>query len=137
MTTLTLETLTDFDVIECYSCHVQFAITTAMNAQRLQDKTSFWCPNGHGQAYTGKTDKQLLREAKEREAAEAQRAAEERRRAERAEAALKKARDEANRLKKRSEAGVCPCCNRSFVQMSRHMATKHPDYVEKPRDEAE
>lgn len=32
------------------------------------------------------------------------------------------------RERKRAAAGVCPCCNRSFVQLSRHMKTKHPDF---------
>jgi uncharacterized protein (UPF0212 family) len=26
--------------------------------------------------------------------------------------------------------GVCPCCNRSFAQLRRHMAAKHPEYAE-------
>ena len=32
------------------------------------------------------------------------------------------------RERKRAAAGVCPCCNRSFVQLARHMKTKHPDF---------
>src|SRR5262245_22389812 len=32
-------------------------------------------------------------------------------------------------MAKRVAAGVCPCCNRSFVQLQRHMKTKHPLYV--------
>lgn len=24
--------------------------------------------------------------------------------------------------------GVCPCCNRTFAQLARHMAHKHPDF---------
>src|SRR5690606_15231496 len=24
--------------------------------------------------------------------------------------------------------GVCPCCNRSFTNVARHMRTQHPDY---------
>ncbi len=34
------------------------------------------------------------------------------------------------RTKKRVANGVCPCCHRHFVNVERHMATKHPDYVE-------
>jgi hypothetical protein len=26
--------------------------------------------------------------------------------------------------------GVCPCCNRTFQNLARHMAGKHPDYEE-------
>jgi hypothetical protein len=32
------------------------------------------------------------------------------------------------RIKKRVAAGVCPCCNRSFKDLARHMAGQHPDY---------
>lgn len=33
------------------------------------------------------------------------------------------------RVKKRVAAGVCPCCNRSFKDLARHMAGQHPNYV--------
>lgn len=32
------------------------------------------------------------------------------------------------RLKNRIAAGVCPCCNRSFQNVARHMAGQHPDF---------
>lgn len=32
-------------------------------------------------------------------------------------------------LRNRAAAGVCPCCNRTFEQLGRHMTTKHPEYV--------
>jgi len=34
------------------------------------------------------------------------------------------------RTKKRVAAGVCPCCNRSFENLGRHMKHQHPDYLE-------
>ena len=34
------------------------------------------------------------------------------------------------RTKNRVARGVCPCCNRSFQDLMRHMATKHPEYSE-------
>tara|TARA_Y100000310_G_scaffold338946_1_gene430083 strand:- start:1163 stop:1354 length:192 start_codon:yes stop_codon:yes gene_type:complete len=34
------------------------------------------------------------------------------------------------KLKNRAKAGVCPCCNRTFQNLSRHMETKHPDFGE-------
>lgn len=33
------------------------------------------------------------------------------------------------RLKKRAAAGVCPCCNRSFQALTRHMKSKHPNFT--------
>jgi hypothetical protein len=29
--------------------------------------------------------------------------------------------------------GVCPCCNRSFTNLRRHMTTKHPEYPKEPK----
>lgn len=42
---------------------------------------------------------------------------------------LKKERASKARLKKRADHGVCPCCTRSFENVRRHLATKHPEYV--------
>ena len=39
-------------------------------------------------------------------------------------------RKELHSVKARVAHGVCPCCNRTFKQLARHMKTKHPDYVE-------
>jgi len=36
-------------------------------------------------------------------------------------------RGELTKLKKRVTNGVCPCCHRSFQNLRRHMATKHPN----------
>lgn len=30
----------------------------------------------------------------------------------------------------RVKNGVCPCCNRSFQNLKRHMNTKHPNWSE-------
>ncbi len=40
---------------DCYKCGVAFGITHDFKARRKQDHKSFYCPNGHGQCYTGKT----------------------------------------------------------------------------------
>lgn len=32
------------------------------------------------------------------------------------------------KVKDRVKNGVCPCCNRTFVNLQRHMHTKHPSY---------
>lgn len=34
------------------------------------------------------------------------------------------------RTKKRVGNGVCPCCNRTFQQLARHMEAKHPEYAD-------
>lgn len=45
------------------------------------------------------------------------------------EVALTKEQRSKARLKKRVQNGVCPCCTRSFTNLRRHMATKHPEHT--------
>lgn len=44
--------------ITCCNCGVIFWITESHNSDLLRTKTTFYCPNGHGQSYQGETDKQ-------------------------------------------------------------------------------
>ncbi len=39
------------------------------------------------------------------------------------------ARGQLTKTKKRIAKGICPCCNRSFVNLERHMTGQHPDYA--------
>jgi hypothetical protein len=105
---------------ECCSCGVTFAMPERFKSDRLADKRRFYCPNGHGQAYVGKTDAELRKEAEQARAS-----AEENARIARIEA--NEAKKELRRLKQRAKAGACPYCNRSFVQLTRHIHTKHPE----------
>lgn len=41
---------------------------------------------------------------------------------------LSAARGQVTRIKNRVGNGVCPCCNRSFGNLHRHMQTKHPGW---------
>jgi hypothetical protein len=49
-------------------------------------------------------------------------------RLERSERSAAAYRGQVTRLRTRAKAGLCPCCNRSFQDLHRHMATKHPDF---------
>lgn len=127
MTTVTItEKLT---VLHCSECSVTFAITESFESDARRKRSTFYCPNGHSQWYPGKTDKQLREEA-ERQAASAWEDA----RIARAEAAKAKreltaAKKSAATAQKRAERGVCPHpdCKRSFVDVARHVQTKHPE----------
>jgi hypothetical protein len=73
-------------------------------------------------------DRALSDERKARElAAEKQRKDAALARANAAEQARLKAERKTKRIEKRIHAGVCPCCNRTFQNLARHMNTKHPD----------
>lgn len=112
----------------CYSCCVLFAMVEDFWEHRQNDRKNFFCPNGHSQAYIGKSDATKLKEAEAREVALRDQLEAAAREHERTKAAL--LRDRA-----RFANGVCPCCNRSFTNVARHMTTQHPDYdVTKVRD---
>lgn len=92
-----------------------------------------YCPLGHSWVFSGKGEADRLREENarlERVAAARQEsvrvARDERDRAERRRAAAK---GQLTKTRNRIANGVCPCCNRSFVNVERHMTTQHPDYA--------
>jgi len=111
--------------IFCYKCGVCFGMTDDMDNMRQRDKDTFYCPNGHGQVYSGKSFEAELSQAH---------------------SALRRAELEKSRLandnmtlakknrslKQRAVGGMCPCCKRSFVGLARHMKSKHPDFAAKP-----
>lgn len=109
----------------CCECGVVFAMTTDLQRSRKRTKDTFYCPNGHGQHYLAKTDAEKLREANEalrKLELRLQAEVDQRNAAER----------ERQRQAQRSRGGACPCCNRTFVQLARHMKSRHPDYASAP-----
>lgn len=116
-------TITEHLVTErCCSCGTLFALTDSLAALRRQDRQTFYCPNGHPQYFVGKTDKELLREAEATlKAARAKLQAETDQR--------KAAERELKRQRQRAKGGACPCCNRTFVQLARHIKTQHPGFT--------
>lgn len=112
----------------CITCGVYFAFDRELDQRRRQDKQSFYCPNGHSQAYTESEADRLRKQlsVKEAELSRAQqRTAMERSMRESAEAATKRVQGQLTRQTKRVNAGVCPHCNRTFQQLARHMDCKH------------
>jgi len=122
-------------------CKVAFGIEAEMNAQLRRNGNWFFCPNGHQQQYTqGKSAEQKLREQLEAERLARQRAEQNsamwqddaREAREEAEHQRRRAngyKGHATKITKRAKAGICPCCNRHFVQLERHMASKHPEFT--------
>jgi septal ring factor EnvC (AmiA/AmiB activator) len=104
-------------------------MTKELRDRRLEDHKAWYCPNGHSQSYTGKTEAEKLRERLERVEIQRDHAREEAERQKRIAAAAK---GQATKAKNRAAKGVCPHpdCKRSFVDVARHVATKHPELVE-------
>lgn len=120
-------------MVECCRCGIAFAFGAGFEKERRRDHKSFYCPLGHSQYFPHKSDIEKLQEQLERERRRGQDAwtrahheAEQRQEAERSMRATNAA---AAKVKKRIALGVCPCCNRSFQNLRRHMEAKHPDWA--------
>lgn len=127
----------------CCVCGIAFAMPEEYREKRLQDHQNFYCPNGHSQHFTGESDadrakkleKELAAERKQRQQVERSRdqwkdyadnVVEER---DQAKKDLRTTRTQLTKTKKRLANGVCPCCNRHFTNLERHMHAKHPEYA--------
>jgi hypothetical protein len=116
-------------VIDCCTCGVSFGMTTEMERARRRDHAWFYCPNGHNQHFTAKSDADLLAEERRRAKRLSDLLDDEQQQHRATERSLRATRGVVTRTKKRIAAGVCPCCNRTFQRLARHMAGQHPDYA--------
>jgi hypothetical protein len=122
----------DLEQQDCIECGCVFGVPGGFTAQRRSDNRTFYCPNGHRMSYhENETDK--LRRERDRLA---QRIAEkddeikrQRELREGTERQLTATRAVVTRIKNRVGKGVCPCCNRTFENLHRHMTSKHPTYA--------
>ncbi len=114
--------------LTCWVCGIHFALPEEYERKRAEDGKAWYCPNGDKISY-GPSLVEQERKRAERAEARAVHERDQRQAAERSAAAYK---GQVTRLKTRASAGVCPCCNRSFENVRRHMESKHPDYREEP-----
>lgn len=127
-------------VVQCYSRGCTYAIPESFDrsARRYHggEASGWWicCPFGHTWGYTGETKEESLQRHLDNARDEAART---RARLDQTEASLRGTRTRAarttkelKRTKDRVKNGVCPCCNRTFAQLQRHMKRQHPDYVD-------
>jgi hypothetical protein len=88
---------------------------------------NIFCPLGHIHVPAGKGRADRLAAQLDAEQTRTKRLREEVQRERRSHSATK---GQITKLKRRVGKGVCPCCNRHFANVERHMATQHPDYSE-------
>lgn len=113
----------------CCNCGVLFGLPKDMQDRLRNSHKTFYCPSGHGQSYRGESDAdraqklagQLDIEKTRRENAE--------KAVRQAEITQKALSTKLRKTNARIKAGVCPCCNRTFQSLARHMTTKHPEFV--------
>lgn len=115
----------------CGHCGIQFGLEEQFRDARRRDGQNFYCPNGHCVGYQSENER--LKRELQAQRVETQRQREnyfaEQRLREQEERRHATTRGTLKRLTKRTAAGVCPCCKRTFSQLSRHMHTKHAEFV--------
>lgn len=57
-----MDTTISFAQITCYKCGIPFLVPSYFKEKRINNHENFWCPNGHMQAFVGKTEAEKLRE---------------------------------------------------------------------------
>lgn len=115
----------------CPACTVRFAYPESLRQNRAQTAGDIYCPNGHRLSYAENDADRFRRERDrlaQRVAEKDDEIARQRQFREDAERSATALRGQIIKLKKRTANGVCPCCTRSFVNLKRHIATKHPSF---------
>lgn len=124
----------------CLTCDEGIWLTPEREELLRRTCQTFYCLWGHSQHFTrGPSENDKLRLERDRLKQEAARLEERAQAYQRAEEAAQEhaayqarraaaARGQVTRLKNRAAAGLCPCCNRSFSNLQRHMAGQHPGF---------
>lgn len=120
------------EVIVCYSCGVPFGVPHNLRRHYLEKGKDFYCPNGHRQAYTLSEVDKLKKELEEKQDEITRKDSRikywqgEADKGKRLAIGQKIQASKAKNKLRRVYAGVCPCCNRSFQDLARHMKQMHP-----------
>lgn len=134
MTLAAVHASTELTPLTCGSCSGTYALAERYRAHKEQIGGGWHCPycqtswgyfdnneNRLLKRQLHEKDEQLKREQKRTEWAKNEAAISERRRA-----ALK---GQVTKIKNRVGNGVCPCCNRTFANLGRHMTHQHPAWT--------
>ena len=128
----------------CPTCGIEYAAPAeffrSKNENNDPDNNSWHCPNGHIVVFTESLADKLRRENQrlaQRIAMKDDQVAAARDDADAADRRAAAFKGQVTKIKKRAAAGVCPCCNRQFQNLHRHMETKHPSFIEETKDNVE
>lgn len=133
--------MTELVHVTCPNCQTVHGVEQHIYdaAQQRNEKMSLYCPNGHGWHYPkGDSQTTILRRERDRarqalaerdDTIEQER--EWRKQSERSASAYK---GQVTKIKKRVGKGVCPCCNRQFQNVHKHMESQHPEYSSEGAD---
>ncbi len=125
-------------VVTCW-CGCRHAVPSELHDYQLRQhdrgvKYSIYCPHGHsyiqaGESRSDKLQRELTRTMQRLDQVLADRN-NERSARQAVQRQLTAQQAATKRIRNRVQNGVCPCCNRHFVNLERHMQTKHPEAKE-------
>ena len=112
---------------QCKGCGIWFGMPEGFVANRKRDGQTWYCPNGHPWVWNN-TDAKKIADlesdvARLRDNAEFWKSREAT-----AQRRVSAAKGQVTKIKNRIANGVCPCCNRHFANVERHMKNQHPDF---------
>jgi hypothetical protein len=128
---MTLTHVTELVVLTCW-CGMPHAVPSQLREHQLRQHhegrtpESIYCPLGHTHVPAGPSEVEKQKKRAVAAEARAQAIADQLQSEQRSHSATK---GQLTKTKKRIGNGVCPCCNRHFTNVERHMASKHPDYA--------
>lgn len=120
--------------VTCAQCKCTFCIPDELYCScKCSEKFNFYCPYGHSNYYPkSETEEQRLRRENQRLVQQMAQKDDEvtyqKDRANGLDRRLRATRGQVTRIKNRVGLGICPCCNRTFENLARHMASQHKDY---------
>ena len=126
----TIEFVVCYDLISCANCGICFGVDQRWRSQRLNDHRTFFCPNGHDQSYPAKSEAEIARAHAQQIEQKLQAQINEERHAKlAAQKEIEDLKKKQRKMQSRISRGVCTCCNRTFEDLARHMASKHSNII--------
>lgn len=121
-------------VSACWKCKCEVWLPTSLyNAAKHSSRISFFCPYGH-EAVFREDDTEETKLRRERDMLKQQMAqrddviSKQGRVIASTKEELASLKTQHTKARKRSAAGTCPCCKRTFRQMALHMRKQHPEF---------
>lgn len=124
--------MTTFTQLQCPMCGVYYCLDAEFYQAQQSGRGKGWhCPNGHTLVVRESDAEKYRREAERLKQQLAQKDDTinyQKNRAQVAERQVTAAKGQITKLKKRAKAGTCPCCKRTFQNMTEHMKNQHPEF---------
>lgn len=116
----------EYKIINPSCCNAPFAVPASTLRNWKESHCTWHCPHcGRRRYYPELTDEEKrIRELQQQLSSTQVRAVA-------AESRARTKQRQYERIRDRVKNGVCPCCNRTFQNVARHMATQHPEFGER------